>query len=181
MSINNKIFIADEEITHGKLNQISADANNSTDEIHPQYAIAKIESDNIQYMLENIGGGTDRILLGAADFFINYAATNKAGCHFSFKKKNTVYNTLKVYFKYNESSMGATFVIHRVLYQNGSLISDTSLTITPGMGETINDTDIDISSYPVGQIIDVLIYVACTAQSSGKWTKFYGVQIYPTN
>ena len=55
MSIHNKQFVADEEIDHVKLNEISDDANNSTNNIHPQYLDDFIDASVFRIWMFNDG------------------------------------------------------------------------------------------------------------------------------
>jgi hypothetical protein len=184
MSIYNKTWDVDEEITSDSLNQMAADIGNTTDDIHPQYALSGVHrkgsvcgfvSGNLYHDgggattayyatsgdASNISGGTQR---DTTDIF---ALTG--GLVFSFKKLHLAATLNITYTDYRNFAAGLETCVAKSYYR---ILSDGSV-LASGNYTTVEDTHtartlaIDISGVTDGLSIVVELYCKIESISDG--------------
>jgi hypothetical protein len=185
MSIYNKTWAVDEEITSDKLNQMSADANNAVDNIHPQYAYPEISMESntnplthyLKHSSINPGGwiivgqksqagklyGAHQVIDSRWSIFSNSNAVDwdKYIGTLDFIKAAGKTN-LNLHFygqKIITGGLSYSFFLNSITFKgiDNALIQEDEIEITSDTGYAAYSLDIDISSVTAGKNIRMVL------------------------
>lgn len=181
MAINDNTWASPEKVTTEKLNKMYANEVNSTDDIHPQYTQTELrESAAVIYQLL-IGSPYDMLISGAQSTTkVLTDPGNTVGKTHSIKIFPFC-TYLKTDFKWQTNNSSGGFRVHRVIYKNGSLVSDDNVSMN-ATGEQTYSYSYALSGVTTGDIIDVFVYVVHPGGgSAGNHGEFYALNIYQSN
>jgi hypothetical protein len=186
MSIYNKTFDVDEEITSDSLNQISADANNSLENIHPQYMKQLVDGSNVLLVVSgnNLTYYCYPVSFGSSQF-INF---NSLGTTITFSADSDLRLARVSFIKGIETqaiiecigarwtgSQGGVREITAYYDEDGveTVISTGNIQTLTGAYAKLSLATVDISSIPAGSIVSIytavhVMYVSTTSISVGN-------------
>lgn len=203
MAINDNTFVADEEITHEKLNAMYANEINSTDDIHPQYTKFNVPAGDAdhRYMVyfayyrsggnstlgrytkykSNIPVSGPSVSVLAPENFINAPIADEI-----LIRKKSGCNTLTIEYTDGivDSILYVTLKTYTgvYVYSGGALLDHTNFLRSQDPTDDANHDRsivIDISAISANQIIRVMPYVMINtlALSSGPETQEHYLKI----
>jgi hypothetical protein len=180
MSIYNKTWNVDEEITSDKLNQMAADIGNSTNPIHPQYSPlcyqksiqfigARVTGSPVSCQHYQFGNEVDYSVVIDGAIFYNISAISRPVGVLRFKHLSGMPTNVIFKIELNRDvGSSATYCKARfVVTKNGTNINNTSDTPVGTASWTAYTKTISLSTPAAGDIIEAWLVIACDALGAG--------------